>query len=99
MAFGGITHTVGETAGNFIGDPTILIAGIVLIIAAVIIFMVLKKIIVNSIAGLIVFGILHFVVGIELPFIPTLIVTAIFGLAGIGVMLVLHFLGLFAPVT
>ncbi len=91
-----LTHTAGETAGNFIGDPTVLIIGIVLIIAAVIIFLVLKKIIVNSIIGLIVFGIVHFVFQVNLPFVPTLIVTAIFGLAGIGVMLILYFLGLFA---
>ncbi len=94
MVFEDLTNTAGETAGNFIGDPSILVIGIVLIIAAIIIFTVLKKIIVNSILGLIVFGIIHFVVGINLPFIPTLIVTAIFGLAGIGVMLVLHFLAI-----
>ena len=94
MALEELTHTAGETASNFIGDPTILVIGIVLIIAAVIIFTVLKKIIVNSILGLIVFGIIHFVIGIKLPFIATLLVTAIFGLAGIGVMLVLHFLAI-----
>jgi hypothetical protein len=76
-----------------IGEPSILILGIALIIAAAIIFIVIKKVIVNSIAGLIVFGIVKFVFGINLPFIPTLVVTAIFGLAGIGVMLVLRFLG------
>ena len=90
-----LVHTAGETAGNFIGDPTILIIGIILIVAAVAIFVLLKKIIVNSIAGLIVFGIVHFVFGVNLPFIPTLIVTAIFGLAGIGVMMILYFLGMF----
>ncbi|PIN98231.1 MAG: hypothetical protein COT90_05150 [Candidatus Diapherotrites archaeon CG10_big_fil_rev_8_21_14_0_10_31_34] len=96
MALEHVVNTAGETANNFIGDPTILVIGIVLIIAAVLIFTLLKKIIVNSILGLIVFGIIHFVIGIQLPFIPTLIVTAIFGLAGIGVMLVMHFLGFLA---
>ncbi len=96
MALENVAGTAGQTAGNFIGDPSLLIAGIALIIAAVIIFTVIKKVIVNSIAGLIVFGIIKFVVGINLPFIPTLIVTAIFGLAGIGAMLVLHFLGVLA---
>ncbi len=83
-----------QAAQNFIGDPTILITGIILIAAAVIIFLVIKKIIVNSIAGLIVFGIVKFVFGVSLPFVPTLIVTAIFGLGGIGAMLVLRFLGI-----
>jgi hypothetical protein len=91
-----LVHTAGETAGNFAGDPTILIIGIVLIVAAVAIFVLLKKIIVNSIAGLIVFGIIKFVFGVNLPFIPTLVITAIFGLAGIGAMMVMHFLGMLA---
>ncbi len=94
MAFEELTNTAGETAGNFIGDPTLLVIGIVLIIAAAVIFLVLKKIIVNSIAGLVVFGIVKFIFGVNLPFIVTLIVTAIFGLAGIGVMMVLYFLGM-----
>lgn len=93
MVFEELTNTAGETAGNFIGDPSVLVIGIVLIIAAIIIFVVIKKILVNSIAGLIVFGIIKFVFGVELPFIATLIVTAIFGLGGIGAMLVLRFLG------
>lgn len=94
MALEHVVNGAGETASNFIGDPVLLVVGIVLIIGAVLIFTLLKKIIVNSVLGLIVFGIIQFVIGIQLPFIPTLIVTAIFGLAGIGVMLVLHFLAI-----
>ncbi|MFH1663648.1 MAG: hypothetical protein ABH986_02475 [archaeon] len=93
MVLEDLSNTAAETASSFIGDPSVLVIGIVLIIAAVILFMVIKKVLVNSIAGLIVLGIVKFVFGINLPFIPALIITAIFGLGGIGAMLVLRFLG------
>ena len=70
------------------------VGGIVLVVAAVLIFIFLKKIIVNSILGVAAWAILTFVFHVELPFIPSLAVSIIFGLAGIGAMLVLRFFGI-----
>lgn len=86
---------VGTTAMQLAGNPTILIGGIVLIILAVLIFYFLKKIIINSVLGIAAWLILTFAFQVELPLIPSLAISIIFGLAGIGVMLVLKFFGLF----
>lgn len=86
---------VSQQALAFVGDPTILIAGIALVIIAVIAFFLLKQILVNSVLGLVAWVILNFVFNIHLPFWVSLIVSIVFGLAGLGVLLVLRFLGLF----
>ncbi|MFH0954732.1 MAG: hypothetical protein V1777_01360 [Candidatus Micrarchaeota archaeon] len=84
----------GRQALAFVGDPAILIFGIVLVIAAVLILYFLKQFLVNSILGVVAWVILNFVFNIHLPFWLSLIVGVIFGLAGIGVLLVLRFLGI-----
>jgi hypothetical protein len=78
----------------FSGQPWLLAGAIILVIAAIIIALVLKKIIVNSLLGIIAWGLLKLVFGVSLPFWASLIVSAIFGLAGIGVMLILRFFGM-----
>ena len=88
-------NAVGETALAFAADPTLLIGGIILIVLAVVVIFFLKRVIVNSILGLVVWGILTFLLGVNLPLIPSLVVSVVFGLAGIGVLLLLRFLGLF----
>ena len=70
-----------------------LLAGIILIIIAIIIFGLLKNILLNSILGALGFLISYFIFGIKLPLLPTIIVSAVFGLAGLGAMLVLRFFG------
>jgi len=87
---------VAESASNIAGlawNPMVLLAGIGLVVIAVVIIFFLKKIIINSILGLVAWAIAVFVFGIELPFMASLAVSLIFGLAGIGVMLVLAFMG------
>ena len=74
-------------------DPMILLAGIGLIALAIFFIFFLKRVIVNSILGLIAFAVL-WALGIKLPFVATLIVSIIFGLAGVGTMLILYFFGL-----
>ena len=91
---GNTAGKAAETAMQFAGDPTILLGGIGLVIAAVLIFLFLKKIVINSILGVIGWAILNFAFGANLPLIPSLAVSVIFGLAGIGVMLVLRFFGM-----
>lgn len=91
---GSTAGKAAETAMQFAGNPTVLLGGIGLVIAAVLIFLFLKKIIINSILGVIGWAILNFAMGIQLPLIPSLAVSVIFGLGGIGVMLALRFFGL-----
>lgn len=88
--------TAAETtkALSFAGEPWVLAGAIILVIIAIVLVLVLKKIIVNSLLGLIAWAIIKWVFGISLPFWASLIVSAVFGLAGIGVMLLLRFLGL-----
>jgi len=92
---GNVAGAVGETALNFVSDPLLLVGGIILIVIAVAVIFFLKKIIINSVLGVVVWGILTFLLGINLPFIPSLVVSAVFGLAGLGVLLLLRFMGLF----
>jgi len=88
-------ENAGNAAIQLAGNPTILIGGIILVILAVVIFFFLKKIIVNSILGIAAWLILTYYFQIELPFIPSLAISVIFGLAGLGAMLVMKFFNLF----
>ena len=90
----GAAGNVGSAALQLVGNPVILVGGIILVAAAVLIFFFLKKIIINSILGIAAWILLTYIFNIELPFIPSLAVSVIFGLAGIGAMLVLRFFGL-----
>ncbi len=97
----GMTNTAMgavESTYQLVGDWKILIVGIILIIVAVLIIYyiqkIIAKIIINSVLGLIAWAILFFVLKIELQLIPSLVVSVIFGLAGIGAILILKFLGI-----
>jgi len=94
-----ITDALGQSTAvettkvlSFVGEPWVLASAIIFIIIAVILAIVLKKVIINSLLGLVAWAI-AWMIGIKLPFIASLIVSAIFGLAGIGAMLLLRFLG------
>lgn len=91
----GAAESVGSTALQLVGNPAILAGGIILIVAAVVIFFFLKKIVINTILGIAGWLVLTYVFHVELPFIPSLAISIIFGLAGIGAMLVMKFFGLF----
>lgn len=85
------TQTIANSVS---GDWSWLIVGIVLVVGAFLVFMMLKNIVVNTILGLIGWGIATYVLNIQLPFWASLVVSAIFGLAGLGAMIVLAFLGI-----
>ncbi len=87
-------QAAGEAASFLQGNWQILLIGIALIVAAILIILLLKYIIVNSILGIIAWATIVFVFNIKLPFWVSLIVSAVFGLAGIGVLLLLKFLGI-----
>ena len=89
----GLAQNATVAAKLFAGNPGILAGGLVLVIAGILILLFLKRVIVNSILGAVVWLLFEFAFGIKLPFLLTLIITIIFGLTGIGVMLILRFLG------
>ena len=87
---------VNEAAGIVRLDSfTIIVIALVLIIATVLIILFIKKVIINSILGLVGWAIVTYAFPLGLPFFPSLVVSVVFGLAGIGVMLLLKFFGLF----
>ncbi|MBN2127153.1 MAG: hypothetical protein JW703_02040 [Candidatus Diapherotrites archaeon] len=79
---------------NLSGNWLVFAVGLILIIAAIAVILSLKKIIINSVLGLIGWAVTVFVFKVSLPFIPSLVISVIFGLAGIGVMLLLKFFGI-----
>ncbi len=85
-----------EEIENVLQTPTVgpetLAGGILLIAAALILVFLLKRFIVNLLLGIIGL-IVVYMLGIPLPLLPTLVVTILFGLGGLGTMLVLYFLG------
>lgn len=85
--------TTETTKKVFEFSPIYLVYALGLIILTVIFIKVLKNVIVNSIVGVVGLLFFYYVLNIKLPFIITLIVTAIFGPAGLGVMLVLKVFG------
>ena len=87
------TPFITEQAVSLVNDPSILIIGVALIVITFLLIFFMKKIIVNTIFGLIVWAIVTFILKIELPFLPSFVVSVVFGPAGIGVMLLLKFLG------
>ena len=89
-------NTASETtkALPFVGEPVILGSAIILVIIAIVLVLVLKRIIVNSLLGIVAWAIIKWVFGVSLPFWASLFASALFGLAGIGTMLFLRFLGL-----
>ncbi len=84
----------GEAFRAIASDPSLLVTGVILIIGAILIFYFIKKIVVNSILGFVAWILFMVFVGVDpVLTIPSLVVSVIFGLAGVGVLLVLKFFG------
>ena len=83
----------GSTVLQFAGDPSVLAGGIALVVVAILAFFLIKKIIINSILGAMAWAVVTLGFGVNLPLLPSLAVSVIFGPAGIGVMLALRFFG------
>lgn len=93
----GMSFALPQTAAsvtNFTFNPTILIIGVILIAATIFILFFLKKVITNSILGAVIWGLSIYFFHIELPLIPSFVISVIIGPAGIGTMLLLKFFGL-----
>jgi hypothetical protein len=89
------TAAVSEKATSILFNPSYLIAGIIFIIAAIVILYFLKNILLNSVVGVFGFLVCYFVFGVKLPFFLTLLVSAIFGIGGLGTIILLKFFGVF----
>ena len=87
------TSGILQQTGLISGIGLIAVA-IILIIATVAVLFFVKKFIVNTVLGLIAWAIVVYLLNVNLPFIPSLVVSAVFGPAGVGVMLFLRFFGL-----
>jgi len=91
----GAGSVAGELSG-LVGDPKILFIGLALIVLTLIIIFFIKKIVINSVLGLATWALVVYVFDVHLPLFASFVVSAVFGLAGIGSLLVLKFLGLLA---
>ena len=96
MDFNNAAQPAAQVATNVINffDPTILLAGIILIAITIFILFFLKKIVVNSVLGAILWIISIFVFNAQLPLIPSFVISILFGPAGIGTLIILKFFGL-----
>ena len=93
------TPQPNSVVGFVQSNTGLIITAVAFIIIAVIVIGFLKQILINSVLGVIAWLIITFVfplfgVQVQLSFFPSLVVSAIFGLAGMGVLLVLAFLGI-----
>ena len=96
MDFNNAAQPVAQAVGgaiNFV-DPSVLLAGVILIAITIFILFFLKKIIVNSILGGILWAISIFVFNAQLPLIPSFVISILFGPAGMGTLIILKFFGL-----
>lgn len=88
------TQFVQEKATEIVPLPAeYVLPAIILIIVTIFIFFFLKKIIVNSILGVVALLAANFIFGMNLSWIPGIVVSIIFGPAGVGVMIVLRIFG------
>ncbi len=74
--------------------PLFVIVGIILIVATIFILFFLKKFIMNTVLGAIIWFIAIYIFQVQLPYIPSLVVSLVIGPAGIGTMLLLHAFGI-----
>ena len=95
MTFFWQVQAAGETIARSIsGEWSWLVVGLALFIAAGIVIFFLKNVLINTALGLIGWGILTYIFQISIPFWVSLLVTGIFGLAGLGAIVMLAVLGI-----
>ena len=83
-----------ELITSLVGRPEVLAIGIALVIIAIVVLFLIKRIVINSILGLIAWAVLKYYFHVELPFMASLVVSILFGLAGVGTLLILKFFGI-----
>ncbi len=75
------------------GDVGLLVMGAALAVAGIVLVVVLKRIMENLIVGLVGFLALKIFFGVNIPLLPGIIISILFGLSGLGALLILHFFG------
>ncbi len=103
MVLDDIPNALGQQTGDFvanpvaamslINDPSALLIGVFLIILTIVLIVMIKKFIINTILGLVIWAITTYFFHVDLPFFASLIVSLVFGPAGVGTLLILRFLG------
>ncbi|HLD81290.1 MAG TPA: hypothetical protein VJA40_04785 [archaeon] len=91
---GGVSTAVESLVGNNFA----LIGGVLLVLATVFVWFFLKKILENTVLGVAVLALLYFFspelfAKLWQHLVPTIVATVVFGPGGIGVMLLLAWLG------
>jgi hypothetical protein len=93
-ASNGLAQNAGNILQNLASNWLLVLGAIVFIIIAIIVLFFLKQILINTILGLIAWGLLQFVFQVKLDFWISLIVSIIFGIGGLGVLLLLKLFGI-----
>ena len=90
-----VLQTAKEAAGFLPpGDLGTFLLGAVLVLIAIFAIFILKRILENLVIGVAGFLILKYLLGMNIPLIPGLLISLLFGMGGLGVLLILHFFGL-----
>ena len=76
------------------GDLGTLLLGGVLVLAALVIVFLLKRILENAVIGVVGFLLLKYFLDLKISLVAGLIISLLFGLAGLGVLVILHFFGM-----
>lgn len=90
------TQGAASAAVGLLMNPYALGMAVVLIGVTVFLLFFLKKIISNSILGAIMWVLSIYIFHVQLPTIPSFVISILFGPAGIGAMIMLKFLGIIA---
>ncbi len=86
-------ETTSEGAFGLSPELNSIVIGLVLVVLAIVILWKLKQFIINSVLGVIALFLLQFV-GINIPInLVTIIIAAVLGLIGVGLMVLLTVLG------
>lgn len=88
------TLPIDTVTNTIAGNVSWLVIGIIFFAAAALVIHFLKNLVVNAVLGVVGWALLTYVFHVAMPFYPSLFVSAIFGLAGLGAMVVLGFLGI-----
>jgi hypothetical protein len=86
--------TEPTTSASLLFNPFVLGIGVALILATIFIIFFLKKVVTNSIIGGVIWFVSVFIFKVELPLLPSFVISVLFGPAGIGAMLLLKFFGM-----
>jgi hypothetical protein len=85
-----VTTVTNTIQGNLLW----LLIGIGLLILAILLFLLIKHVVVNSILGLVTWGLVVYGFNVQIPFWPSLIASGILGPAGVAIVLILQVVGI-----